>query len=397
MSSIPPTPLQPDRLMSHLYALCKGIGPRPPTSPQERQAAGYVKKTLGQLGYAEVQEQAFKSPSSLGWVIVICLLAAALAIPLAWAGGQWGKFAGGVLLVGSAIVLRGFFLAKFPFFQNLIARGDSQNLSLHVPPSGPEKRRVYLIGHLDTQKQRYLSPPPATGWMVVNGTLLILVPLLAGILLFLEFLLGWQGAAWWGWLAFALILFTLLAFLSDEIRPHVEGANDNASAVSVLLGIAEALKTQPVQHAGVTLLFTGCEEVICVGMEHYLRRFKPPRENTFWIDLEMVGTGDLCYVTRHGISYLTRYEPAVEMVALATRTAQKHPELVVTGKDVVILEEVANLCNHGYQAICLTSYDQKGNLANWHRLSDNLEHIQPDTLSRAASFTWALVQEIDAL
>lgn len=39
----------------------------------------------------------------------------------------------------------------------------------------------------------------------------------------------------------------------------------------------------------------------------------------------------------------------------------------------------------------------QGCLPNWHRVSDQLSNIEPDTLSRAARFTWALAQEIDAL
>jgi len=111
----------------------------------------------------------------------------------------------------------------------------------------------------------------------------------------------------------------------------------------------------------------------------------------------MVGTGNLCYVTRHGTSYLSEYYPDEETVRLAARTALKHPELGVVGKDMLIVEEVANLRRWGYQAICVAGYDEKGFLPNWHRLSDNLSHIEPDTLGRAARYTWALMQDIDAL
>ena len=64
---------------------------------------------------------------------------------------------------------------------------------------------------------------------------------------------------------------------------------------------------------------------------------------------------------------------------------------------MLILEEVANLWSRGYKAICIAGYDEKGFLPNWHRLSDNLGNIEPDTLSRAACYTWELMQEIDDL
>ena len=64
----------------------------------------------------------------------------------------------------------------------------------------------------------------------------------------------------------------------------------------------------------------------------------------------MVGTGELCYVTKHGISYFTPYAPHPHMVALAQQAAQKHPQLRVIGKEMLILEEVANLWRRGYKA-----------------------------------------------
>jgi hypothetical protein len=386
-----------ERLMDHMKVLCKDIGPRPPTSAQERQSAGYVKKTLEQLGYQNIEEQTFRSQNSFGWVVMPILLVASFAVPIAWIWGQWGKLIGGLLLLGSAYVLGEFMLAKWPFFQRLIARGNSQNIITNILPTGTAKRKVYLIGHLDTQKQRFLAPPPDTGLFPINVTILILTLALGAVFLFADVLFDRQGVAWWEWTVGVLIWLSLASFLTEERQPHVEGANDNATAVAVLLTIAEILRVQPLHSTEVTLLFTGCEEVMCVGMESYLRQYKPPQKNTYWIDLEMVGTGNLCYVTKHGVSYLTQYKPAQEMVQLAAQTAQKHPELAVVGKEMIIVEEVANLRNKGYKAICLAGYDAKGYLPNWHRLSDNLENIDPQALSRANRFTLAFLHEIDSL
>lgn len=102
-------------------------------------------------------------------------------------------------------------------------------------------------------------------------------------------------------------------------------------------------------------------------------------------------------MTKHGVSYVTEYTPHPEMVTLAAETARKRPELGVTGKDMLIVEEVSNLRHYGYRAICIAGYDAGGWLPNWHRLSDNLDNIEPDTLSRAARYTWALLQETDDL
>lgn len=392
-----PDSLHPDRLMTHMRALCQDIGPRPSTSPQERQAAEYVERTLRQLGIADVQEQPFKSQASFGWIVIPATAAGVLAMPIAWLGGQWGKLVGSLLLLGGACIVRSAMLVRTPFFQRLIARGNSQNVIVQIPPTGQALRRVFLVGHLDTQKQRFLMPPPRPETSKPINTLALLAAALGGISLLADVLLNRRRIAWWQGVLGAGLVPSLAALLFDETQPHIEGANDNATAVSILLGVVEALKAQPLQHTEVTLLFTGCEEVGCVGMESYLERFAPPKENTYWIDLEMVGTGNLCYVTRHGTSCWSEYFPDSEMAALAAQVARQRPELGVVGRDMLILEEVANLRRRGYPAICGAGYDEKGFLPNWHRLSDNLSHIEPDTLGRAARYTWSLVQEIDAL
>lgn len=181
----------------------------------------------------------------------------------------------------------------------------------------------------------------------------------------------------------------------DETQPYVEGANDNASAVAVALELAAALKEDSLEHTEVNLLFTGSEETACVGIEKYLQQYAPSQDHSYWIDLEMVGTGSLCYVTRHGLSKFSEYRPAPQMTAIAAQVARQRPEFRVKGKPMTIIEEVAPLIRRGYEAICIAGYDELGMLPNWHRTSDTLDKIEPETLARAHGYTLALVREID--
>jgi hypothetical protein len=390
-----PASLHAERLMAHMRVVCQEIGPRPATSIRERQAADYVEKTLQQLNVPHIQRQMFKSQNSSGWLTLPCFAAGALAAPLASLGGRWGKLAGGLLLLGSAFTFAQGMFTQPPVFQKLVARGASQNIIARIPARGRARRTVYVVGHFDSQKQRFQFPPPQPEIAKAQSSLPLVIGTLAGLGLLLE---AWRGGkAAWIWAPFAAYLWGIAGAAYDETQPHIEGANDNATALSVLLGIAEALKAQPLQTTDVVLLFTGCEEVGCVGMEHYLEQFAPPLDSTYWIDIEMVGTGNLCYVTRHGVTYLTPYTPHPEMVELAAQAAHKHPELKVIGKDMLIIEEISNLWRRGYKSVCIAGYNAKGFLPNWHRLSDNLSNIEPETLARAAHYTWALMQEVDGL
>ncbi len=396
MAEYPPT-LQPRPLMAHMRALCKEIGPRPSTSERERWAADYVEEALRRSGIADIQRQPFKSQNSAGWVMIISFAAGLLATVLSGLAGRWGGILGSALFAGSGYIFWQLLFVRPPIFQKAIARWTSQNVIATIPAEGQTRQTIYLVGHLDSQKQRFQFPPSPFWIMKAQTSLPILLGALGSLFSLASALPGYRGGSWWLWPLGAAYLWGLLGTVYDETQPHVEGANDNATAVSLLLGIAQTLKDRPLRHTDVVLLFTGCEEVGCVGMESYLRQFSPPTDNTFWIDVEMVGTGDLCYVTKHGISYLTPYFPHPVMVGIADRVARRHPRLGVVGKDMVILEEVASLRRRGYKALCIAGYDERGVLPHWHRLSDTLENIEPDTLSRAACYIWALMREIDAI
>lgn len=380
--------------MTHMRFFCKEIGPRPSASAKERQAADYVRRVLDSLGVTNVQEQTFRSQTTLGWITIPMVMVGALAVPLGSAGGQFGKLAGGALLLMALYTMVRFASAAPPFFQSLIAWSKSQNVIAHIAPSGEAKRRIFLVGHLDTNKQRFQAPPPAPQMLKPFATFFYISAFIAGVSLLIGGVSN-SEIAWWQWAICGLLFFSVTGLAFDETQPHIEGANDNATAASVLLGVAEALKARPLKNSEVTLLFTGCEEAPCVGIENYLREFLPAKESSYWIDLEMVGTGNLCYVTKHGLSYVTEYRPTREMVELAESASQKNPDLKVIGKEMLILEEVANIRRYGYHAICIAGYDKNGFLPNWHRVTDRLENIEPPTLERAAQFTWALMQEID--
>ena len=384
-----------ESLTTHMRAISKGIGPRPSTSDKEKQAANYVEDTLRELGLSDIHRQSFKSQNSAGWTTIPSFLIGFVAVILALFGGQWGKLIGGVFLLVSAHTFRQSALVISPFYSKLIKRWTSQNVIAKIAAKAQAQQTIYLVGHLDSQKQRFQFPPSIPEIMKTQSSLPIALGAFGGILSLIVAFSAPESQSWWLWFMGAAYSWGVLGGLYDEFQPYVEGANDNTTAISLLLSTAEALKDNPLEHTDVILLFTGCEEVGCVGMESYLQEYAPSRENTFWIDIEMVGTGNLCYVTKHGISYLSTYTPHPRMVALAEEAAQEHPKLGVKGKDMVIVEEVANLSRRGYKALCLAGYNEKGILPNWHRLSDKLENIEAETLSRAAHYTWALMQKID--
>lgn len=385
--------LSQERLMEHMRAICKGIGARPACSEQELRAAQYVQIALRSVGVEQIEVQPFRSHTSSG-AQAIPVLATAAAGSLVAQRGRLGKLLGAGLTLWAGSALRDVMNAKPPFFQPVIATGKSQNVIAVIPPTDEVRQRVTLVGHLDTNKQRFTLPPDMPELLKPYTSLGILMLFWHSLVLLRRVLKRKPRIGLWDLLVFGTTVGSLLLQIRDEQEPYIEGANDNATAISVLLGLAETLQAQPLKHTEVTLLFTGCEEVGSIGMLHYLEKYQPPRFNHYFIDYEMVGTGNICYVTEHGVSYFSEYTPDLELLEIAHCAAEKQPN--VAARAMLIVEEVATLRRLGYKALCIAGYNQEGRLPNWHRMTDRLENIQPGTLSRAAHFGWQMLQEIDA-
>lgn len=114
-----------------------------------------------------------------------------------------------------------------------------------------------------------------------------------------------------------------------------------------------------------------------MGLNAVLDKYSAELRDAWFIDFELVGSGRIAYVKRHsGLTYFHPYYPDPNSVALASETAQAHPELLVTGEHVVILEEVATLRQRGFRGSCLVGLDDTGWLNNWHRYSDNSANMK---------------------
>jgi Zn-dependent M28 family amino/carboxypeptidase len=192
------------------------------------------------------------------------------------------------------------------------------------------------------------------------------------------------------------LLVDLGLLINEERGGFVEGANDNATAVACLLGLGAHLQQHPLQQTEVWLAFTGAEEVGCLGIHKLLDTHGQDLHDAWFLDFEMVGAGDVAYVTRHSAAgLLNGYKPDPHSAALADKVARQHPEYRVTGRDMTIFEEVGALRKRDYRGLCLVGVGQDGWLVNWHQYSDTAENIDTETLERAARFAWEMMQSLD--
>lgn len=390
------SPLAATALMAHVRALADTIGPRPTGTPQEARARDYIRQSLMEAGITNIEEQPFATQSTSGYGLIYPLTLALLGNVLG-AAGRIGKVAGGLATVYSAYNLWRFMGMHRPPMEPLYPKRQSANLLVRLPPMGSVYQRVVLIGHTDTNKHRLLFASWMKRAILPLATAGVLTTLANGLAQIAQAVGPNPAAESMQKVTLGMTAYNLLLALNDERNGYIDGANDNATAIACLLGLAAHLRQHPLQHTEVWLAFTGAEEVGCIGMHALLDQYGHMLQNAWFLDFEMVGVDNIAYVTHHSaVSYLNGYAPDAESLALAEETARRHPELGVTGCPMMIMEEVGALRGRGFRGLCLVGVGADGWLANWHRYSDNTSNIEPAGIERAARFARAMLQILDS-
>lgn len=380
-------------LMAHVRALADDIGPRPAGTPREALAHDYVRQALADLGIADVETLTFRAPDTWGYSLILPAAAALLGNFLP---GRRGRFLGGLISLLATYTLWQAMGARRPVINEFVPDGPSATQIVRIPAREARRHTLVFIGHVDANKHRLTFTPAFKRMLVSSGALGLSAAALNGLIQLIRSV-GPRRAFGFDYRLTLLALAGALALLiADEQGPWIDGANDNATAVACLLGLAGYFHANPLAHTEVWLAFTGAEEVGGLGMHALLDAYGDRLRDAYFLDFEMVGAGSLAYVTRHsGLSGFDAYTPDPESAALAAETARRHPELGVQGAPMTILEEVAVLRSRGYRGLCLVGVGDDGFLVNWHQTSDTSAQIVPETLERAARFAVAYAQAVD--
>jgi hypothetical protein len=387
-------PLSAQALMTHVRVLADELGPRPTGGIAEGAAHEYIRRTLELSGFKQTETLPFMAWNTWGYSLLAPLTLAMLGNGLRYLSG-FGHLLGGALGLGSAALIVQATRSNTRKLEALYPKKIAANVIARIPACGTQRHKLVFIAHTDTNKQR--SSFSATRKHLLRASTSLGIGLLvANALAQLAQLFGRSKARKLQNLTLLGMIAAAVTLLYDEKGDYVPGANDNASAVACLLGLGQHLQRNPLEHTEVWLAFTAAEEVGGLGTEKLLDDYGAYLDDAWFIDLEMVASPRLVYISQHRtFSYLTRYTPDADSLSLAAETAAMHPELRVSGQPVVISEEVGVLRHRGNRGLCLAGLGEDGWLPNWHRDTDDSQHLDTNGLERAARFSLALAQTLD--
>jgi len=376
--------------------LAETIGGRGSCTPQERQAAEYCAQQMRELGVEQVRIEPFRGAPSTYRPYALAFVAALLGTCLVWLGGR--------VAMALAALLSGLgtwgMLAESDFSGNwtrrLLPRGESQNVVGIVPAAGKPTRRVVLAAHLDTHRTPIFYSSAA--WQRLFSLLVGLAFVsmaVSAVLYLLGAISGWSGVRWGGLAMAAMELFALTMCVHADFTPFSPGANDNGSGVGSVLALAARLKQEPLQQTEVWLLLTGCEEAASYGMVAFLNAHGDELREAFFINLDQVGMGRVSTPVPEGL--IIRRRPHREMLELARRVAEAHPELGFSEHVGAAYTDAAVAHKYGFKALSLDAMPAEGaTQVHWHQMSDTPEHVEVETLHDVHLFVWELLREIDA-
>lgn len=385
-------PLSGDALIETVRALADDIGPRPAGHEEEEQAREYLRGRLDETAITDVETLRFRTTDTWGWLTIPPVILSAIAGFLPRRGLLWRLLSALVAAVG-AIELGRAYTTGSQWLTPLHVKHPGGTILAKIKPGSKVKRRVVLIGHVDSNKHRATFSPMLKRALIPTATASTVATWMQVVLALLP---NWRVVRWVRRAVQLFVVGGLATLLNDEREGYIDGANDNASAVACVLGIGTQATQTPLENTEVWLAFTGSEETGLQGLEAVLDRYENELRNALFIDYEMVGAGNIHYCTRHsGFTAFSAYYPDAELERIAAEVARKNADLRVTGRDFIMKEEVDLLWRRGYRGICIAGQGEDGWLVNWHQYNDNSSNIHRQPLERAARFGWAMMQAID--
>ncbi len=362
---------------------------RPSASEGERRAAESIAARLREHGAkARVEEE--QAHGGYWWPLVLANLFAAGGALAARRGGFRARSLGAMAAaIGAAAVWDEVSGGSLWFRRALMPHRSTWNV---VADAGDldARRTVVLLAHHDAAHSGLVFHPalPRAAARLAprlhersSHTFPILYAVWLGpVLVCAGALIGAQRVARAGAL---MALGASAALLNIGLSAVVPGANDNLSAVGVLLAVAEHLSGSPLKGLRVLLVSTGAEESLMEGMRGFARRHFPQLDpaETEVVCLECVGSPYLAVLEGEGMLRMQDYPVQMrEALAAAARTAGVP---IRRGLRTVASTDALIALRDGYRVGTLASVDYTKFPLNYHWRTDIPDLLHWETIEHA--------------
>lgn len=356
----------------------------------EQRARDYIVRFLEDLGY-KVELQFFPTPPTFSYtyITVFSLIAIAPLLVLL-------KFKLGALI----LALTGFILLLveeelyIPILTRvwgILWRRRSANIIAKI---GGGSLQFILIAHYDSTKAASVFNPKRVRFLRSILILNFASALLCLILVVVSFFINSSYISYLALITSTPLWFSILSLIHRELfHEYVPGANDNASGVAVLLGLAEVLAKgsggllkELLDKATIHLVFTGAEEVGLLGSHWFFRGREELGRSSIIINIDNPGAGDIVFTECEGVimTWCSEDSFRIWLRSFASKVNVK------TISYKLLPTDATPAMMRGWRATSLMSF-YNGLIRNYHWYTDTPEHVNPHNLEKARELVLRLM------
>ena len=354
------------------------------STKSERAAAEYLRERLtGITPDVEIDDfYAIESP----WLLFASYYGEAIVVALLASWEPWVAFAYGCVVFF-------LYLAEFSGYRilgNLLPQYETQNVVARLHAIKP-KALIVVTAHYDTPRDHVLRRPEIVRWLraahiavVASMVALLACCVMQAVGLFEEWPVRVDVIL--QWVSLGVLVGAALAAASCELsEDYVRGASDNASGVAVLVELATRLHERPVEDADVWFVATGSKETWLSGMRHFLRAHRLNRRDTYFVNIDEVGVGEVRYIRAEGLLHTFRADQRlIEAAEEASKVFKASPTVWPGLPTDAYLAYV-----RGYKAIGITA---QGGRTDFDVAGDRPGEVDYGTVTQAVDFADLLIR-----
>ena len=377
--------VQENPMMDTIHHLSETIGVRPPLSQQEYEVSQYIKGYLLGLGIDAIEEQSFYSSRRLVDRLLPISIIASMGMAFGISQRRWKQYLGGLLALFAGFESKRAKQGQATIAETtILPQRRAQNTIAYIPPRAQCHKRVILIAHVDTDRQR-LSAHPKFRELIPDPANTLSKLALWGTGLFDK-----KTPRWLRKLMFAGTLAQSALIIADEMSVPLHGAYDNASGIALLLCIAETLMHHPLEHTEVVLAFTACDTLHGRGTAELVAQYGDEWQAAQWIVVDHIGSGELCWVTDDR-------QPHTESITdIMRQIAHSRPEWGIMGRPISVPCLTEPLLSHHLNAVAVMGYERMSSYPErWRQAEDNFNGIDLAAFEKTRQFLSATLTAID--
>ncbi len=274
---------------------------------------------------------------------------------------------------------------------------ESQNVVAPFHVEKP-KRLILVVAGYDTQIDGVLSKVLRSGYAhwIHRGVLLCMMMVIvstasSNVELFRYVDFPWLLTLRWAAVA-SLLGSAMMLYVHDKYGEDVRGANNNASGVATLLNLAEDMNTAPLEHSDVWLVALGNSYGSQEGIRHVLESAPQTVSETYVINVQGVGCGQVHYLSKEGFMQTQAYGKALQ--TLAATLAPKHALSPGVYRGLPTPGFWPN--QHGYPTLSLMGLENRIDAPHAWSEKDRHSEIDSESLEQVTAFTHEVLQALDS-